>query len=103
MFQSRHHFGIKLLTAALVFSTGVATPLLRASGQQPGGPSVGSSAPFNPAPSANTTIPQQPVGTPPAASGAAPQTAPSANTPPGQAASPPTNARPLTPEAQTQQ
>ncbi len=101
MFQSRHHFGIKLLTALIVFSS-VATPL-RASGQQPGGPSVGSSAPFNPAPSANTTIPQQPVGTPPAASGAAPQTAPSANTPPGQSAPPPTNARPLTPDAQTQQ
>ncbi|MBA2504244.1 MAG: TolC family protein, partial [Pyrinomonadaceae bacterium] len=70
--------------------------------QQPGTPAP-SSGTFTPAPSGNTANVPAGVQTsaPPASSGV--QAAPSGNTPQGQTTSAPTNARPLTPSAQTQQ
>ena len=83
-------FGAALLAGTLIVPAGA---------QQPG---AAPSQPFTPAPSANRQQQQPPAsGTQQGTSGAQ-TTAPSANTPPGQGA-PPSNARPLTPDAQAQQ
>ncbi len=92
-----------LLTAAPVKRaelTAIKTDEVKEFAQTPTGTT--STPPFTPPPSGST--PQQ--SAPPATS--APQTtvqtpAPSANTPPGQTNAPPSNAQPLSPEAQTQQ